>query len=158
MDSLYLDYMARGVLQSVGDLVATSKIIKKEDFIQSNWDGGFYKGTQYGIPANECFVRYALCYNGRMVEKAGLDPKTPPETWSEVLDWHTKLTKFDTAGNLTQIGLDPYDSIGGSMNPIDGFFAVYPGVSSSLTKEPASSISTTRKWQISLIRMPSFTR
>jgi maltose-binding protein MalE len=119
----YLDYMSRGVLQSIGDLVATSKIIKKEDFIPSNWNGSFYKGAQYGIPANECFVRYALCYNGRMVEKAGLDPKMPPETWSEVLDWHKKLTKFDSAGNLTQIGLDPYDSIGGSMNPIDGFFA-----------------------------------
>jgi multiple sugar transport system substrate-binding protein len=122
-DTATLGYMSRGIFLDIGNFVATSKIIKKEDFIQSNWEGGFYKGVQYGVPANECFVRYALCYNGRMVEKAGLDPKVPPETWSEVLNWHEKLTQFDDAGNLTQIGLDPYDSIGGSMNPIDGFFA-----------------------------------
>jgi len=119
----YLDYMARGVLQPIDDLVAISKIVKKEDFIPGNWESSFYKGAQYGVPANECFERDALVYNSSMVEKAGLDPKTPPVTWAEVLDWHKKLTKFDSAGNLTQIGLDPYDSIGGSMNPIDGFFA-----------------------------------
>lgn len=119
----YLDYMARGVLLPVGEMVAKSTVVKKEDFITGNWDSGFYKGVQYGVPANECFVRYGLCYNGRMVEAAGLDPKKPPVTWSEMLEWHRALTKFDSAGNLKQIGLDPYDSIGGSMNPIDGFFA-----------------------------------
>ncbi len=119
----YLDFMARGVLFPIGELVAKSTIIKKEDFIPSSWDSGFYKGVQYGVPANEGFVRYALVYNGRMVEAAGLDPKKPPVTWTEMLEWHKALTKFDNAGNLKQIGLDPYDCIGGSMNPIDGFFA-----------------------------------
>jgi multiple sugar transport system substrate-binding protein len=119
----YLDYMARGVLQPVDDLVAASSVVKKADFLEGSWESGFYKGKQYGVPANEGFVRYALCFNNTLVQGAGLDPKAPPQTWSETLEWHKTLTKFDDAGNLKQVGLDPYDAIGGSMNPIDGFFA-----------------------------------
>lgn len=118
----YLDYMSRGVLTPIAEYVNQSSIIKKEDYIESSWDGGFYKGVQYGVPCNEGFVRYGFCYNTNMVEEAGLDPDAPPETWQEMLEWHEALTKFDDAGNLLQIGLDPYDSIGGSLNPIDGFF------------------------------------
>ncbi|MDI7277210.1 MAG: extracellular solute-binding protein, partial [Anaerolineae bacterium] len=59
----------------------------------------------------------------KMVEEAGLDPDEPPHTWSEVLEWHKALTKFDSAGNLLQIGLDPYDAMGGSLQFDNGFFA-----------------------------------
>ena len=106
-----------------GVIDADGSIEKGAQNLPGNWESSFYKGAQYGVPANECFERDALVYNSSMVEKAGLDPKIPPVTWAEVLDWHKKLTKFDSAGNLKQIGIDPYDSIGGSMNPIDGFFA-----------------------------------
>src|SRR5690606_29751239 len=74
-------------------------------------------------PANEGFLRYGLNYNAQMVEEAGLDPDSPPETWSECLEWHKALTKFDDAGNMLQIGLDPYDAMGGQLAIQDGFFA-----------------------------------
>lgn len=54
-------------------------------------------------------MRRGLGYNARMVEEAGLDPDNPPVTWAETFAWHEALTKFDDAGNLIQIGLDPYD-------------------------------------------------
>ncbi|RME76493.1 MAG: extracellular solute-binding protein [Chloroflexi bacterium] len=117
----YLDLMARGVLAPLEELVAGSSIIKKEDFIEGNWEAGKYQGKLYGIPALECFVRYGLNYNTRMVEAAGLDPENPPVTWQEALEWHKELTKFDDAGNLLQIGLDPYDAEGGAVG--DGFYA-----------------------------------
>jgi ABC-type glycerol-3-phosphate transport system substrate-binding protein len=60
------------------------------------------------------------------VEAAGLDPNTPPETWEECLEWHKALTKFDDAGNMLQVGLDPYDAMGGQIGIQDGF---YPPVS-----------------------------
>jgi multiple sugar transport system substrate-binding protein len=122
----YLDYMARGVLVPVTDWVAASKLIKKESYLEGTWNDAFYKGTMYGVPANEGFLRYGLNYNSRLVKEAGLDADKPPETWSEVFAWHKALTKFDSAGNLKQFGLDPYDAMGGQIGIPDGF---YPSVS-----------------------------
>ena len=120
--SNYINYLSRDVLVPIEDLVANSSIIKPEAFIESNWTGCAYKGVQYGVPANECFVRRGLNYNERMVAEAGLDPDNPPQTWPEVFEWHKKLTKFDATGNVIQIGLDPYDACGGSTGGVDGFF------------------------------------
>ena len=117
----YLDLMAREVLLPIDDWVAGSSIIKQDDFIQGNWERGYYQNVQYGVPAWECFVRFGLDYNARMVEAAGLDPDNPPVTWDDALEWHKALTQFDDAGNLLQIGLDPYDAEGGGIG--DGFLA-----------------------------------
>jgi maltose-binding protein MalE len=122
----YLDLMARGVLRPIDDMVATSKIIKKDSYLEGSWKDAFYKNTMYGVPGIEGFIRYGLNYNSKMVTDAGLDPAAPPQTWDECLEWHKKLTKFDAAGNLVQIGLDPYDAMGGQIGIQDGF---YPPVS-----------------------------
>jgi hypothetical protein len=50
------------------------------------------------------------------VEKAGLDPNTPPVTWTETLEWHKALTTKDDANNLLQMGLDPADAMGGDVD------------------------------------------
>jgi multiple sugar transport system substrate-binding protein len=109
----YVQYMAKGQFQDIGDMVKSSTIIKPEDFIEGAWKNGSWKGVQYGVPAIEHFLNYGLNYNVDLVEKAGLDPDKPPETWSEALEWHKKLTQFDDAGNLKQMGLDPYDAMAG---------------------------------------------
>ena len=119
----YLDYYARGVLLPVSDLIAVSTIIRKEDFLEGSWNNGFWEDIHYGIPANEGFLRYGLNYNAQLVEAAGLDPDEPPTTWEECLEWHEKLTEFDSAGNLIRIGLDPYDAMGGSLQFDNGFYA-----------------------------------
>ncbi|MCD6289294.1 MAG: twin-arginine translocation signal domain-containing protein [Anaerolineae bacterium] len=116
---IYLDLMAKGVLTPIDDLVAASSL-KPEEFLEGNWKFCSYKGKQYGVPALEAFVRRGLNYNARMVEEAGLDPDNPPVTWDEALAWHKALTKFDSAGNLIQFGLDPYDAEGGVWSS-DGF-------------------------------------
>lgn len=118
----YLDYMARGVCRAIDDYVAASTVLKKEDYLADSWDLAFYEGKMYGAPANEGFLRYGLNYNARMVEAAGLDPDNPPLTWDACLEWHKALTKFDDAGNLLQIGLDPYDAMGGGLWISDGFY------------------------------------
>jgi maltose-binding protein MalE len=122
----YLDYMARDVLVPIDEWVAASAIIKKEKFLEGSWNDAFHKGVMYGVPADEGFLRYGLNYNSKMVEAAGLDPDTPPQTWSECFEWHQALTQFDDANNLKQIGLDPYDAMGGQIGIQDGF---YPPVS-----------------------------
>jgi len=117
----YLDYMARDVLVAVDQYAAASKNIKKEDYFEGNWNLGMYKGTLYGIPAAEAFLRYGTNYNKQMVIDAGLNPDSPPHTWDEWLEWHKTLTKVDSAGNLEQIGLDPTDAIGESLWSTDGW-------------------------------------
>jgi ABC-type glycerol-3-phosphate transport system substrate-binding protein len=117
----YLDYMSRGVLIAIDDWVASDDVIKPDMFISANWEMCQYRGKQYGVPAYEGFVRRGLNYNARMVEEAGLDPDNPPHTWDETFVWHQALTKFDAAGNLTQIGLDPNDAEGGTGPGNDGW-------------------------------------
>ncbi|MEM7539185.1 MAG: extracellular solute-binding protein [Chloroflexota bacterium] len=118
----YFNFMARGVVDPLDDYIEASDVIKEENFIEANWAQVQYEGTVYGVPAIEGFVRRALYYNARMVEEAGLDPDTPPETWAELMVWHEALTKFDDAGNLLQIGIDPYDAEGGVGPGNDGWF------------------------------------
>ncbi|MEM7031541.1 MAG: substrate-binding domain-containing protein [Chloroflexota bacterium] len=117
----YTDFMARGVVDPLDDYVATSSVINEEDFLGTNWSQTQYEGAMYGIPAIEGFVRRALYYNAKMIEEAGLDPDNPPVTWDELFDWHVTLTKFDDAGNLLQIGIDPFDAEGGVGPGNDGW-------------------------------------
>lgn len=116
----YLGYMSRGILMPIDNLVAGAGT-KKDIFIDANWDMGFYKGVQYGIPTQECFVQFGLNYNSKLVEAAGLDPNKPPETWDEMYEWHEKLTEKDSAGNLTRIGINPYGAMAGGMWDTSGF-------------------------------------
>jgi multiple sugar transport system substrate-binding protein len=118
----YVDYMSNAQVVPIDDLVAASDVVQKQFYAEANWNGTLWQGIQYGIPAIEGFFRRGLNYNSKLVEEAGLDPDNPPQTWSELLVWHEALTKFDDAGNLIQIGLDPWDAEGGVFATNDGSF------------------------------------
>lgn len=116
----YLGFMSRDVLLPIDDMIATSDV-KKETFIEGNWDMGFYKGVQYAIPSQECFVQFGLNYNSQIVEEVGLDPDAPPETWDDAYAWHEKLTSKDSAGNLTRLGINPYGAMAEGMWDTSGW-------------------------------------
>lgn len=118
----YLDFMARDVLVPIDDWIEASDIISKDIYLDGSWNDGGFEGTMYGVPANEGFLRYALNYNAEHVSAAGLDPDSPPKTWSDLWEWHLALTEFDDANNIKKIGLDPYDAMGGNLAIQDGFF------------------------------------
>ena len=46
-----------------------------------------------------------MVYNKKLFEQAGIDPNDPPKTWTEYYDYAKKLTKFDTNGVVTQMGV-----------------------------------------------------
>lgn len=117
----YLDFMARDALVPIDSWVNSSDIVTKENFISGNWNQTFYEGSMYGVPGIEGFVRFALNYNAELVDAAGLDPDTPPVTWEDTLDWHEALTTFDAAGNVEQIGLNPYGAMGEGFWYSDGW-------------------------------------
>ena len=103
----------RGVLLPVDEMVATSSILKEEEFQPELWQSAIYDGKLIGVPTLEGYMWWGLNYNAQAVAEAGLDPEAPPQTWDAVLEWHRALTKFDDAGNLQQMGLDPYDAMAG---------------------------------------------
>jgi len=109
----YTNLFARGATIAVDGMVATSKVVVKDDFIEKIWESTFIDGKQIGVPGLESFLWWGLNYNTDLVEKAGLDPAAPPTNWDEALEWHKKLTTFDDAGNVKTIGLDPYDAMAG---------------------------------------------
>lgn len=119
----YSSFWARGVITPLDDWVNASDVIVKEDIFPSSWVEASWQGKIYGVPTVESYLRFALCYHEALVKEAGLDPGTPPETWDEAFEWHEKMNKFDSAGNLEILGFDPMDAMGGSgPGPPDPFF------------------------------------
>ena len=109
----YPDLWYRGVLMPVDDMVNASTIIKKEEILPQLWESAIYEGKLIGVPGLESYIWWGLNYNSKAVQEAGLNPDQPPQTWDEAMEWHKALTKFDDAGNLQQMGLDPYDAMAG---------------------------------------------
>ena len=68
---------ARGVILAMDD-VANALNLKKSDFAPVVWDAGVYNGKRYGIPLD--VHPLGLFYNKGTMEKAGLDPNSPPQT------------------------------------------------------------------------------
>lgn len=110
----YAELFVRGVFTPLNDLIEASTVINKEDFVPGLFESMTWQGTTYGVPAFENGPRYGLIYNNEILAEAGLDGSAPPQTWAEMYDWHTKLTKFDDAGNVEIVGFDPRDATAGN--------------------------------------------
>ena len=60
-------------------------------------------GKVWGIPFQRSTI--VLYWNKEMFKEAGLDPNRAPENWKEMLQYAQKLTKRDSAGNVSQWGV-----------------------------------------------------
>jgi sn-glycerol 3-phosphate transport system substrate-binding protein len=60
-------------------------------------------GKVWGIPFQRSTI--VLYWNKELFKEAGLDPNKPPGTWQEMVEYGQKLTKRDSAGNVTQWGV-----------------------------------------------------
>ncbi len=112
----YPNLFARGAAIPVQDMAETSDVLNKDNILDWVYDYAFFGGEMIGVPGIESYVQYGLNYNSKAAAEAGLDVDSPPATWNEALAWHEALTKMDDAGNLQQIGLDPYDAMGGDVD------------------------------------------
>jgi len=107
----YPGFWARGVVVPVDDLVAGSTLIDLDDMTPALVEAAIYDGQMIGVVGIESFIQWGLNYNAQHVEEVGLDPDNPPLTVEDLLEWHRQMTTFDSAGNLTRLGLDPYDAM-----------------------------------------------
>ena len=64
-----------------------------------------YDGIQCSLP----FMTdtYGLYFNTKLVEDAGLDPASPPQTTDEVVEWAKALTEFNADGSIKTLGFIP---------------------------------------------------
>ena len=97
-------------------LIEEDAIVAFEELISSDadrqWLAGFYPafmensttgGKTYGVPFQRSTP--VLYWNKDAFKDAGLDPETPPATWDEMVAFGKKLTKRDSAGNVSQWGV-----------------------------------------------------
>ena len=70
-------YAAQQIIVPVDD-VAAALHLTQSDFSPIVWQGGIYQGKRYGIPLD--VHPLGLYYNKTVLQKAGLDPETPPQT------------------------------------------------------------------------------
>jgi multiple sugar transport system substrate-binding protein len=111
--------------------------IDLDDIYPAMLAGGTYQGMQYALPWGS--HTYALYWNKRLFEEAGLNPERPPKTTDEMLEYADALAKFDADGTITQLGfvpdfssshLEQYAAVFG------GYFVNADGTHLRLTSQP----------------------
>ncbi|MEO8202504.1 MAG: ABC transporter substrate-binding protein [Betaproteobacteria bacterium] len=81
-------------------------------------------GKVWGVPFQRSTI--VLYWNKEMFKEAGLDPNRAPENWKEMLQYAQKLTRRDSAGNVSQWGVQvpssgfPYWLFQGFTTPNNG--------------------------------------
>jgi sn-glycerol 3-phosphate transport system substrate-binding protein len=97
-------------------LIDEDAVIPFDSFIKTPddqaWLKGFYPafmensqtgGNTWGIPFQRSTI--VLYYNKELFKEAGLDSNKPPANWKEMAEYGQKLTKRDSAGKVTQWGV-----------------------------------------------------
>jgi len=97
-------------------LIDEDAIVPIDGFVKTAddkaWMNSFYKafmlnsqtgGKTWGIPFQRSTV--VMYWNKEAFKEAGLDPNKAPQTWAELKDYATKLTKKDASGKVTQWGV-----------------------------------------------------
>ncbi|MCE0523620.1 MAG: ABC transporter substrate-binding protein [Methylacidiphilales bacterium] len=107
-------------LGSISSLVDRGTLTPLDDFMRADGsspgqflsryapayaDMGSYKGRIWAVPSTP--TASALYWNKDAFRAAGLDPDRPPRTEAELESMSAKLTVYDAAGNLKQVGFLP---------------------------------------------------
>jgi len=94
----------QGVLMPLDRFVATSEIVRQDDFFPGLWQQFHYNGSIYSLAAttNTSFI----VYNKTLFEEVGLSPDNPPKTIEELEIAADKLTIRDESGRIRRLGYD----------------------------------------------------
>ncbi len=74
-----------------------------DSFYPALMENGRTGGKTWGIPFQRSTI--VLYWNKEAFKEAGLDPNKPPATWAEMAEMGKKLTRRDSAGNVTRWGV-----------------------------------------------------
>lgn len=110
MVSPIADIILQGMLTPLDDMIASSFVIKAQDYPPGMFDLFRVNGQTYGVPAIEVGPWMGLAINADLMENAGLQAMSPGSL-EGLLTAHKKLTRFDN-GQVTQLGFSPLDAMG----------------------------------------------
>jgi ABC-type glycerol-3-phosphate transport system substrate-binding protein len=104
------EYAAKGVVIPIDDLLATSKTVSKDTFVEGWVKGSTWKGQIFGLPSMEYFADMAVMTNKALAESNGITvPDGLAKTWDEWYEQTVKFSKFDDAGNIKHLWFIPVD-------------------------------------------------
>lgn len=101
---LFQYYASKGLFGEVNSRSfgrPSPQALQKYKFAKGTLDYFTYKNRYYGVPDD--INNLMLFYRKDDFEQAGLDPDKPPTTWSQVVAYGKKLTKF-SGGKMTRAG------------------------------------------------------
>lgn len=84
--------------------------LSEKDFIKPAWHDMNYKGKVWQLQW-DADPNFPFFWNKQLFEKSGLDPEKPPQTIDEVDEYSKKILKR-SGGNVTQIGMIPWQTYG----------------------------------------------
>jgi len=83
-------FTSKGLVNPLDDLIATSEIVKKENFPEGGWNSGIYEGKMWGLPL-DTGTRIVI-YNKELFKEAGIEEFGDEVTWPELLAAAEKCT------------------------------------------------------------------
>lgn len=92
-----------GVFHSIDKYLKKDKTVNLKTLDPEQMKLTEYNGKYYGLPVHS--TQQCLIYNKKLFAEAGLDPNHAPETWEEFYKYAKKLTKYDSNGFITQLGV-----------------------------------------------------
>lgn len=93
----------QGLFSKLDDYLEKDSELNLKNMDSSQMELTKFFGKYYALPYQTS--QFCLVYNKKLFSQAGLDPEKPPVTWTELYDYAKKLTKFDSNGKLTQMGI-----------------------------------------------------
>lgn len=104
-----LEGAAKGYLRPLDQLIARDKIDWKQYFTAAQI-GCEYRKQRYGMPHHVDV--YSVYTNDKLLREVGMDPRTKPSSWDELLASNQRLRKGDAGGTPTRLGFIPTYGIG----------------------------------------------
>ena len=102
---LTTDFAVRGAIYNLDDAVAGATTFTWDDIWTRLQKDALTWGKKWIIPYST--DTRALFYNKQVMEDAGLDPDTPPETLEDMRSMAAKITLRDEGGRVDRIGYTP---------------------------------------------------
>ena len=97
-------FAARGGIIPLDAFIGKAGLNLSEIFYAGEWPKGSWLGVQYALPLDNTGAWYLFWWNKDTFEEIGLDPDTPPTTWTELEEMALKATVRED-GEITRHGM-----------------------------------------------------
>ena len=97
-------YAEHGALTPLDNYLRRADI-RASTYVPVYWRMCQYRGHTWALPSTPGST--ALIYNKELFRRAGLDPERPPRSIAELDAYAKKLTVYDAASNIVQLGFLP---------------------------------------------------